>query len=173
MSINFTFGQFIINEDRAYLGHCVGDVLTAAHDLQDDIDSLGARQIARMSDNIVNQIRKILHRQWEPYHHKNLVELQAIAVMIKKAIDEKKEKGSTFDLKETIKMAIQKLEDVSSKLGTPVNKADAPPADAGQKLNGNDFQLTGTGPQKPQSNSDDEEPESDNKIPDDEEENNF
>jgi hypothetical protein len=41
------------------LGHRVGDVLTAAHDLQDDIDSLGARQIARMSDNIVNQIRKI------------------------------------------------------------------------------------------------------------------
>jgi hypothetical protein len=53
--------------------------------------------------------------------------------MIKKAIDEKKEKGSTFDLKETIKMAIQKLEDVSSKLGTPVNKADAPPADAGRE----------------------------------------
>ena len=170
MSTKFTFGQFIINEDRAYLGHCVGDILTAAHDLQDDIDSLGARQVARMSDNIVNQIRKILHRQWEPHHHKNLVELQAIAVMIKKAIDEKKEKGSTFDLKETIKMAIQKLEDVSSKLGTPVNKADAPPADAGQKIDGNDFKLTGNGPQKQQASPEDEEPQGIDTIPDEDEE---
>jgi len=159
-----SFSNFIINEDRAYLGHRVGDILTAAHDLQDDIDSLGARQIARMSDNIVNQIRKILHRQWEPQHHKNLVELQAIGVMIKKAIDEKKEKGSTFDLKETIKMAIQKLEDVSSKLGTPINKADAPPENAGEKLQGDDFQLTGNGSQ--QGGDSEEEPQGDNSIPD-------
>ena len=135
------------NEDRAYLGHRVGDVLTAAQDLQNDLDNLGARQVTRMSDNIVNQIRKILHQQWEPNQRKHLKELQAIAVMIKKAIDDNKQKGSTFDLKETIKMAIQKLQDVSSKLGTPVNQTKAPPEDAGTTLSQDDFELTGNGPQ--------------------------
>lgn len=140
------FSEFILNENKAYLGHKVGDILTAAHDLQDDIDNLGARQISRMADSIVSHIRKILHQQWEPIHKSYLKELQAIAVMIKKAIDEKKEQGTTYDLKETIKMCIQKLEDVSTKLGTPVNKATAPPVDDGENMDDNDFELTGDGP---------------------------
>lgn len=155
------FSEFILNEDKAYLGHKVGDILTAAHDLQDDIENLGARQISRMADSIVNHIRKILHQQWQPVHKKHLKELQAIAVMIKKAIDEKKQQGTTFDLKETIKMCIQKLEDVSTKLGTPVNKASAPPTDDGENMNDDDFKLTGDGPiektqdnQKPENNED-------------------
>lgn len=147
MSRNFTFTEFIINEDRAYMGHRIGDILTYAHGLQDDIENLSARQVMRMSDEIVNQIRKILHRQWEPHQYKHLKELQAVAVMIKLAIEGKKEKGTTFDLRETIKIAIQKLEEISSKLGTPVNKAQAPPEDVGQDLGQNGFQLTGDGSQ--------------------------
>lgn len=140
------FKNFILNENRAYLGHKVGDILTAAQDLQQDIDNLGARQVSRMSDDIVNQIRKILHQQWPPNQLKHLKDLQSIAVMIKKAIDDNKQKGTTFDLKETIKMAIQKLEDVSSQLGRPVNKVEAPTEEEGENLDSEDFELTGNGP---------------------------
>jgi len=145
-----SFKWFLINEDRAYLSHRVGDVLTAAHDLQSDMENLGARQVTRLSDELVNQIRKILHSQWQPNQQQYLKELQSIAVLIKKAIDEKKQKGSTYDLKEVIKMAIQKLQDVSGKLGGTVNKLEAPPAEAGQEISQQDFQLTGNGPQQPQ-----------------------
>lgn len=141
-----SFKYFLINEDKAFLGHKIGDVLTAAQDLEDDLDNLGARQIARISDSIVNQIRKILHSNWQQNQHPHLQELQAVAVMIKKAIEEKRNKGATFDLKETIKMAIQKLEDLSTKLGQPVNQTTAPPEDAGEEMSPDDFELTGDDP---------------------------
>lgn len=141
-----SFKWFIINEDRAYLSHKVGDVLTAAHDMQDDLESLGARQVTRMADQLVNQIRKILHSQWEPNQMSYLKELQAVAVMIKRAIEENNQSGSTYDLKETIKIAIQKLQEISGKLGGKTNQLDAPPQQAGEDLSQQDFQLTGNGP---------------------------
>jgi len=153
-----SFKFFLLNEGSAYLGHRVGDVLTSAHDLQDDIDNLGARQVARMADLIVNQIRKILHSQWQSNQREYLKDLQAVAVLIKKAIDDKNRQGSTYDLKETIKIAIQKLEDISGKLGGTVNKLQAPPANAGEEISQQDFELTGNGPTPPQTQQQPQQP---------------
>jgi hypothetical protein len=73
---------------------------------------MGSRQIIRLCDDIVNQIRKILHNQWSPSQRKHLIPLQKIAVAIKKTIEDK------GNLRELIPSAIEELELVSSKLGT-------------------------------------------------------
>lgn len=157
------FSEFLnnqtLNESKQYLGAKIGDILTAGQDLQQDIDSLGARQVSRMADELVNQIRKILHSQWQTHQKVYLKELQAVAVMIKKAIEDKKDKGSTFDLKETIKIAIQKLEEISTKLGEPVNKMQAPPEDAGDELEPDDFELTGEQPDPNQQQQQEQQPQ--------------
>jgi hypothetical protein len=145
-----SFQEYLLNEDRAHLGHKVGDVLTAAQDLEEDLENIGARQVMRMSDAIVAQIRRVLHQQWEPIQHDYLTDLQAVAVMIKKAIEEKKNKGTTFDLKETISMAIKQLEAISQKLGQPVNKVQAPPEEGGQELDQDDFEETNPDQEMPQ-----------------------
>ena len=135
------FKSFLINENKSYLGHRVGDVLTAVHDLTDDLENLGARHLTRLAEEIVNRIRKILHGQWEARNHKYLQELQKVAVAIQKTIDEK------GDLREILPAAQQSLEDLSGKLGIKINSLQAPPERAGgEDVSQQDFQLTGQGP---------------------------
>jgi hypothetical protein len=106
------FKTYLLNEDRAFLGQKVNKILTAAHDIEADMEHMGSRQIIRLCDDIVNQIRKILHNQWSPSQRKHLIPLQKIAVAIKKTIEDK------GNLRELIPSAIEELELVSSKLGT-------------------------------------------------------
>lgn len=134
------FKYFLINEEQVHLGHKVGDVLTAVHDLENDIGGMGSRQIAKVSEDIVNQIRKILHSQWSPNQEKYLKELQKVAVALMKAIDEKD------DLKEIIGQLSQVLGKVSTKLGVKVNTLDAVPEEGGEDVEQQDMQLTGNGP---------------------------
>lgn len=113
------FKDFLLNEEKAYLSHKVSDVLTALHDLNGDLENLGSRQLNRMAEAIVNQIRRILHSQWSDKQIKHLKALQKSAVAIMKAIDEK------GDLKSTLQGAAQELEGLSSSLGEPVSSIDA------------------------------------------------
>lgn len=114
------FSQFLINEERSYLGHRVGNVLTSLQDLQGDLENLGSRHMARLAEEIVNQIRKILHSNWNPKYHNQLKELQKVAVAIQKTIDDR------GDLREIIPAAAQVLQNLSGKLGVRVNNLDAP-----------------------------------------------
>lgn len=136
------FKQFILNENQVYLGHRIGDILTAAQDLQDDFDNLGSRQTSRMIDQIVGQIRKILHSEWKSEQRPYLKQLQAVAVMLKKSVDEKKIQGQTYNLKDVLNMATQKLEEISGKLGVAVNDLNGPSEDK-QDISQQNFQLTG------------------------------
>ena len=98
------FKSFLLNEERGYLGNRVNDVLTSIQDLQDDMENLGSRHLTRLAEEIVNQIRKILHNQWADRSHKHLEELQKVAVAIQKTIDDK------GDLKEILPAAMQNLQ---------------------------------------------------------------
>jgi len=109
------FKEFLLNEETAYLSHKVSDVLTALHDLVADIDNLGSRQLNRMAEALVNQIRRILHSQWSDKQHKNLKAIQKAGVAIMKAIDEK------GDLKIVLKGAAQELEELTGDLKKPVS----------------------------------------------------
>jgi hypothetical protein len=133
------FRQFLLNEEKAYLGHRVSGVLTAVHDLEEDIPGMGSRQITRVAEDIVNQIRKILHGQWSPKQAKHLKELQKVGVALIKAIDEK------GDLKTMIPTVAQTLEDISGKLGIKTNDIQAP-EEGSATGEEQPMQLTGNGP---------------------------
>lgn len=134
---------FLLNEEKSYLGHRVADVLTAVQDVQQDMGNLGSRHLTKIADDLVNQIRKILHSNWSPKQQKYLYDLQRVAVALKRTIDEK------GDLRDIIPAASQALQDLSGKLGVKVNNLDAPEAVPGQDAAPQDFQLTGTGPAQP------------------------
>jgi hypothetical protein len=110
------FKQFILNEQTAYLGQKVGDILTATQELRDDAKNMGSRDLVRFSERIVNQIRRILHSNWPREETKHLKILQKVAVALMKAVDEKE------DLPETISGAAGTLEKLVGNLGIPINK---------------------------------------------------
>lgn len=109
------FKQFILNENKAYLGQKVGDILTAAQELRDDSKNMGSRDLTRFSERIVNQIRRILHSNWPREEIKHLKVLQKVGVALMKAIEEKE------DLPSTISGAAGTLEKLVAKFGTPIN----------------------------------------------------
>ena len=70
--MGYSFKQYLLNEDRAYFGERIGDVLNAVEDLVDNGNSMGTRQLVKKSEVIVNQIRRILHTNWPKKEEKNL-----------------------------------------------------------------------------------------------------
>jgi hypothetical protein len=130
------FKYFLLNEEKSYLGHRIGDVMSAMQDVQNDLPNLGSRHLVKIGEDLVNQIRKILHGHWSAKNKKHLVELQKIAVAIMKTIDEK------GDLKEILPAATAALQQISGKIGVKINNLDAPDATPGQDATGADFQQT-------------------------------
>jgi uncharacterized protein YbcI len=115
------FKSFLLNEEKAHLGHKLGDVLTAVQSLQDDLGGIGVRQTAKLCEEIVNQLRKILHGQWTVRQSQHLKMVQKIAVALMKAIDEKD------DLKQIVPMIGQSLQDLLGEIGTKVNDITSVP----------------------------------------------
>ena len=138
------FKSFLINEEKSFLGRKVANVLTPMQELQDDMQNMGARHLTRVAENLVNEIRKILHVHWEQEQQKYLKELQKIAVAIQKTIEDK------GDLKEIIPSAIQSMQTLSGKLGVKINNLKGPEFEAGDPVSQNDFEETGDGPKQPQ-----------------------
>jgi hypothetical protein len=110
------FKEFILNEQKAYLAQKVGDILTAAHELNNDAQHIGTRDLIRFSERIVNQIRRILHSNWTKEEKKYLLNLQKVGVAIMKSIEDKD------DLPGTISGSVSILEKIVSDLGMPINK---------------------------------------------------
>lgn len=135
------FRNFLLNEEASFLGHKVGDVLTAMQDIQQDMPNLGSRHLTKIAEELVNQIRKILHGTWSPKHQKDLKELQRIGVAIMKTIEER------GDLKEILPAATQQMQSLSGKLGVKVNNLEAPQM-PGDDISQSDFQITGQGPEQ-------------------------
>lgn len=143
------FKNFLINESNSYLGHRVNDVLTALQDVQNDMKNLGTRHLSRLIENIVNEIRKILHSQWEVRQHKHLEQLQKVAVALMKTIEDK------GDLRDIIPAAVQTLEGIAGKVGVKINDLQAPEM-PGEAVSEDDFEDTGNDPtnqQMPQQGS--------------------
>lgn len=114
------FKQFLLNENKAYLGQKVGDILTALKELNADSKTMGSRDLVRFSERIVNQIRRILHSNWSKEEKQYLLKLQKVAVAIMKAIDEKN------DLAGIIGSSTTTVEKLVGDLGVPINKFAAP-----------------------------------------------
>ena len=114
------FKEFLLVEQRAYLGEKVGDILTATQELRDDSKHMGTRDLVRFSEKIVNQIRRILHSQWPREEKKHLKVLQKAGVALMRAIEEKDE------LPGIISSVASELEQLSGKLGVPLHKLSGP-----------------------------------------------
>ena len=112
----FGFKDFILLENRVYLGGKIGDILTALQELRDDAKSMGTRSLVRYAEKIVNQIRRVLHTHWPKDEIKFLKPLQKVGVAMMKAIEERE------GLEEIVTGAASELEKVLSKMGVPINK---------------------------------------------------
>jgi hypothetical protein len=110
------FKEYLINEQRAYLGQKVGDILTAAQELRDDARNMDTRDLTRFSERIVNQIRRILHSNWPREEKKHLKTLQKVGVAIMKSIEDRD------DLPGTVSGAAGELEKLVADLGVPIHK---------------------------------------------------
>lgn len=114
------FKEYLITENLSYFGKRTGDVLNAVQTLTQDGKSMGTRQLVRNSEGIVNQIRNILHSNWNKSEEKYLKLLQKVGVAIMKAIEEKD------DLLEILNSSEQELSKMVSDLGVPVNSISTP-----------------------------------------------
>jgi len=114
------FREFLLNENRAYLGQKLGDILNALQDLSDNAQGLGTRQLVTNSENIVNQIRRILHTKWSSDEQPHLKSLQKAGVSIMKSIEEKD------DLEGTLIGATKEIEQLMGRLEVPANKLATP-----------------------------------------------
>lgn len=114
------FKWFILNEQQAHLGVKLNDILTALQELQQDMAGMNLRHVVKITEDIVNQLRKILHSQWSPGQTKQLKQIQKIAVALMKTIED------DGDLKEIIPSAAAELEKVMSSVGQKANALKAP-----------------------------------------------
>ena len=114
------FKEFILNEDKAYFGEKVGDILNSLHDLVENGKNMGGRNLIKSSEEVVNQIRGILHSHWGKDEQKHLKKLQKVGVAIMRAIEEKD------DLAEILPGCAEEIEQISQKIGAPMNDLAAP-----------------------------------------------
>lgn len=98
------FKKHFFVESRAYLGQKIGDVLTLLQNLQEDAPNLGNRQLISSLENVVNEIRRILHDNWADSDINKLKILQKSGVAIMKAIE------SNQNLVEILGSVIKELE---------------------------------------------------------------
>lgn len=110
------FKQFLLKESNQYLNEKIGDILSALQDIADDSEHLGTRQLIQNAQSIVNQIRKILHSNWNKSQDNYLRILQNIGVAMMRAIDEKE------DLRDVLKNCKKNVEALSAQIGMPINQ---------------------------------------------------
>ena len=121
-------------EQRQFLAHKIGDILSGVHELLTGGKQIGARQLVKHSEGIVNHIRKVLHSTWPKSDQKYLKTLQKCGVALMKTIEEK------GDLQQTLNGVRGEIEKLSGKLGEPINKLAGPiedqvkPKSTGQQL---------------------------------------
>jgi ATP phosphoribosyltransferase len=109
------FKDFLLEENKVYFGQKVSDVLSAIQDLNSSLETMGAKHLVSNAENIVNQIRRIIHTNWSEKQQEDLRILQKCAVAIMKGIEEKD------DLSMILKACQEQLEAISGDSKTPVN----------------------------------------------------
>lgn len=109
------FRQFLILEQEEFLAQKIGDVLTALQSLADDSANMGNRQLIKLSEKIVEQMRKILEGRWSKEEEPYLRSIQKAAVAIAKACD------TNEKMPDVIVGAKNELEKIQGRLGAPIN----------------------------------------------------
>lgn len=120
------FKNFLLNENRTYLGEKVGDIMHAIDDLSQEGSHMGSRQLNKFAERVVARIRRILHSNWPQTEEESLKRLQKVAVALMKGIEEKDQ-----DLPGVIQSVQQELQQLAGDLGVPINQLGS---DTGEEL---------------------------------------
>jgi uncharacterized membrane protein YgaE (UPF0421/DUF939 family) len=84
------FRNFVLfTEAESKLDQKISDVLSALQDLNKNIEKMGKRNTLSSAETVVSRIRRVIHTHWPQSEERKLKVLQAAAVAIKKAIEEK------------------------------------------------------------------------------------
>lgn len=110
------FKSFLVNEQKDYFASKIGNVLTSVQQVISSGKQIGTRQLIRDAEQIVNQIRRVLHSSWSSVEKKYLPSLQKCGVGIMKAIDEK------GDLIGVLNSCRSEIEKVLNDIGEPINQ---------------------------------------------------
>lgn len=114
------FKNFILNENNENLARRISNVLNAMHNILENSDGMGPRQMIDNIEGIVDEIRRVLHTQWEENQKKYLEVLQKVGVALKKSIEEKS------DLVQILQDSTIQLENLANDLGLPLNRLASP-----------------------------------------------
>lgn len=120
MDMKSHFKQFLITEERVYLGTKIGDILTAIQQLNNDAPNMGKRHLIRLIKNIVRQIRRVLHSSWTFEEEVYLKVLQKVGVALMKGLDDNE------DLPTLIQSCADEMQKLSDKMDEPVNNLASP-----------------------------------------------
>lgn len=115
------FKEFLLIENKSLLSQRVGDILNAVQDLSEDPKNIDKKQKV---ENIVNQIRRILHTKWPSNQEMVLVTLRKCAVNMMMSIDPKKENKPDLDM--VINSCKKTLESLVKNLDGPINQITSP-----------------------------------------------
>lgn len=114
------FKNFLLQENKLYFSQKVSDILSALQDLNDNTDTMGTKHLVSNAQNIVNQIRRVIHTHWPQSEQSNLLILQKCGVAIMKAIEEKD------DLASVLKSCQENLDKLVGDAKMPINKITTP-----------------------------------------------
>jgi len=151
--IKLDFEEYLLNENKNYLGEKIGDILTALQDLSQNGKAMGTRQLMRGTEGVCNQIRKVLHSNWQKTNEKYLPTVQKVGVALMKAAEEKD------DLPSIIDGAVGELEGLLDRMKVPVNTlataepTPAEPATTAPPQGQQDQQPQGQQPPQPDPNA--------------------
>lgn len=115
------FKEFLLNEDRAYLGLNIGNILTGLQNLVDNGKSMNMRQLNLQTEEIVAKIRNVLKGSWPKEEQQSLKVLQNVAVALIKAV---KEQG---DIHQVLPSAVASLQTLMQDLKVPFNNLQSLP----------------------------------------------
>jgi hypothetical protein len=110
------FKEYLINENKSLLSQRIGDILSAVQTLMEDPKNIDKRN---KTENIVNQIRRIIHTKWPSNQKNNILSLRKCAANMMMAVDPKKQDRPELD--EVLKACSDSLEEIIKNLETPVN----------------------------------------------------
>lgn len=116
----FKLRKYLMNEERAYLGERIGDILQALQNLTQDAPNMGKRHLMRLIANIVKQIRRILHSSWTFEEEQYLKELQKVGVALMKGLD------TNAELPQLVASCANHVQQLSGKIDQPINDLAAP-----------------------------------------------
>jgi hypothetical protein len=119
------FRSFVLNENRAFLGEEIGNILTSLQEIQEEASKIGTKNLVRFTDKIVCQIRSLLGGHWSGEDIKFLKSMQKVGIALAKALEE------NDSLDQVISGAISEIESTLKSMNVPVNNLAVTPKEAG------------------------------------------